>query len=116
MMWNVQLMSTERGLGGGGGGCFCVSGAGNVVTLRGVARQLVLALRSFAWLGARLLWLPLWRLGKNVEVCHRGGGGFVGWADRSVVQSVLALMRNVQLSTERGLGGGGGCFCNEWGR
>ena len=32
----------------------------------------------------------------------------MGWADRSVVQSVLALMWNVQLGTERGLGGEGG--------
>ncbi len=60
-------------------------------------------------------------LGKNVEVCHRAvggeGGGFMGWADRSVVQTchgVLALMWSVQLSTvvwSAWGGGGEGCVC-----
>ncbi len=74
LMRNVQL-STERGLEGGGGLRLPLGGQ---VTVRGVARQLVLDLRSFAWSGARLLrlslcrWARMWRC-----ATERWGGG--GW-------------------------------------
>ena len=52
-------------------------------------------------------------LGKNVEVAQSVGGGLALWDGQSGawcrrVRGVHALTWNVQLSTERGLGGG--CF------